>query len=55
VWTPGYWRWNGRDHVWIAGTWQIPPSAQHRWQAPGFTVNGAGVAVPIPGGWVIVR
>jgi hypothetical protein len=19
VWTPGYWRWNGRRHVWIAG------------------------------------
>lgn len=19
VWTPGYWRWNGRRHVWIGG------------------------------------
>jgi hypothetical protein len=19
VWTPGYWRWNGRRHVWVAG------------------------------------
>ena len=21
VWAPGYWRWNGRDHVWVDGTW----------------------------------
>ncbi len=19
VWAPGYWRWNGRDHVWVEG------------------------------------
>jgi len=21
AWTPGYWRWNGRRHVWINGVW----------------------------------
>ena len=21
VWAPGYWRWNGREHVWVDGAW----------------------------------
>lgn len=21
VWTPGYWNWNGRTHVWVGGTY----------------------------------
>ena len=21
VWAPGYWRWNGRKHVWVSGVW----------------------------------
>lgn len=21
TWVPGYWNWNGRRHVWVAGTW----------------------------------
>ena len=21
VWAPGYWRWNGRAHVWVDGRW----------------------------------
>ncbi len=21
VWTPGYWNWNGRRHVWVGGNW----------------------------------
>jgi hypothetical protein len=21
VWSPGYWRWNGRRHVWVGGVW----------------------------------
>jgi len=21
VWAPGYWRWNGRRHVWVSGVW----------------------------------
>jgi hypothetical protein len=20
-WSPGYWNWNGRRHVWVGGTW----------------------------------
>ncbi|MGO1073632.1 YXWGXW repeat-containing protein [Lysobacter sp. CA199] len=23
VWTPGYWRWNGRRHYWVAGTYVL--------------------------------
>jgi hypothetical protein len=30
VWTPGYWRWNGRHHVWVGGYW-IPSRAGWRW------------------------
>jgi len=21
VWSPGYWRWDGRRHVWVGGYW----------------------------------
>jgi hypothetical protein len=36
VWAPGYWRWNGRRHVWVGGSWMrarpgyryVPP----RWE-----------------------
>ena len=21
VWAPGYWRWKGREHVWVSGRW----------------------------------
>jgi hypothetical protein len=21
VWAPGYWRWSGHRHVWVAGSW----------------------------------
>jgi hypothetical protein len=22
-WAPGYYRWNGREHVWVAGRWEL--------------------------------
>lgn len=25
VWTDGYWRWNGRKHVWVGGRWVSNP------------------------------
>jgi hypothetical protein len=28
--SPGYWRWNGDRHVWVAGRW-IPERAGHIW------------------------
>lgn len=30
VWAPGYWRWDGRRHVWIAGHWMVA-RAGYRW------------------------
>lgn len=30
VWTPGYWNWNGAQHVWVNGQWAMP-------QQPGAT------------------
>ncbi|HEY2863736.1 MAG TPA: hypothetical protein VGK37_08985 [Casimicrobiaceae bacterium] len=31
VWAPGYWRWNGRRHVWINGSW-VHERRGWRWQ-----------------------
>ena len=31
VWAPGYWRWNGRRHVWINGSW-MRERRGWRWQ-----------------------
>src|SRR5947208_2216832 len=25
VWVPGYWAWHGERHVWLGGTWVLPP------------------------------
>ncbi len=30
VWAPGYWRWNGREHVWVDGQWMRERSGS-RW------------------------
>ena len=24
IWIPGYWHWNGHQHVWLAGRWSAP-------------------------------
>jgi len=29
VWAPGYWRWNGRQHVWTDGRWLRQRPSQH--------------------------
>ncbi|WP_242107123.1 hypothetical protein [Luteimonas aquatica] len=39
AWTPGYWRWNGRRHVWVAGGY-VPARAGYvyrpaRWYRAG--------------------
>ena len=31
VWTPGYYRWNGRVYVWVAGRHVIPPRPHAVW------------------------
>lgn len=31
--TPGYWRWNGRRHVWVSGNW-VRERPGYRYNAP---------------------
>lgn len=50
VWSPGYWRWNGRRHVWIAGGW-LPARPGYAY-APAHWVQGPrGGWRLVPGGW----
>ena len=50
VWAAGYWAWSGDRFVWIAGSWQIPPSATMVWQPPSWRLSASGVVLA-PGGW----
>jgi hypothetical protein len=34
VWVPGYHRWDGNAHVWVAGKWDRPPRPHARWVEP---------------------
>jgi hypothetical protein len=35
IWIPGYWTWNGSNHLWVAGRWSAQPAGygweNHRW------------------------
>jgi len=31
VWVPGYWRWYGRNWLWIRGAWVVPPRRGAVW------------------------
>jgi WXXGXW repeat (2 copies) len=31
IWTPGYHRWDGHAHVWVAGAWVQPPRPHAVW------------------------
>jgi hypothetical protein len=54
VWTPGFWQWSARrGWVWVAGSWQLPPTPNLRWQ-PAHWTNRLGVFVFVPGGWIRV-
>ena len=46
AWTPGYWNWNGRRHVWVAGAWVR--------DRPGYRYNHAR-GVERDGGWQMER
>jgi hypothetical protein len=37
VWTPGFYRWNGRAYVWVAGRYVVPPRPRAVW-VPGYWV-----------------
>jgi hypothetical protein len=40
TWVPGYWSWNGSQHVWNAGRWETPPTPHARWNAPRWEHRG---------------
>ncbi len=42
VWTPGYYRWNGGAHVWVAGAWTLPPRPGARWVPHRWVRRGGG-------------
>ncbi|MBV8841626.1 MAG: YXWGXW repeat-containing protein [Bryobacterales bacterium] len=46
VWTPGFYRWSGRNYVWVGGRWRRPPRRGAVWMPP--------VWRPGPGGWTFV-
>lgn len=51
AWTTGFWQWNGATWIWVAGSWQLRPSATVTWRATTWQPRGA-VHILIPGGWV---
>ncbi len=46
-WQPGYWRWNGGTHVWVAGRWAPRPARFAGWEAPRWEHR--------PGGWFFIE
>ena len=49
-WAPGYYRWNGREHVWVGGRWELRRDGLEfvgpRWERVG------GRFEYLPGRWV---
>jgi hypothetical protein len=39
LWTPGYWNWNGRRHVWVNGSY-IRERRGYRYSAPEWRQDG---------------
>ncbi|MGH9442982.1 MAG: YXWGXW repeat-containing protein [Thermoanaerobaculia bacterium] len=50
AWVPGYWRWSGRDYVWVGGAWQLPPRPRAAW-VPGRYRRVRGGRIWIEGHW----
>jgi hypothetical protein len=51
VWVPGFWQWDGAAWIWIAGTYQLRPTASLTWRAPAWKPRG-NVHVLVPGAWI---
>jgi hypothetical protein len=51
AWTPGYWRWNGRRHVWINGVW-VPARRGYHWEPAAWVQGPSGRWHMVPGRWV---
>ena len=47
VWQPGYWRWNGQEHVWVEGHYAERPRPRAVWVPAHYDRR--------PGGWVFVE
>jgi hypothetical protein len=50
-WQPGYWTWNGRQHVWTSGRW-APARRGYAWRQPRWEQRNEGW-VMVPGTWVV--
>lgn len=49
-WVPGHWRWQGNQHVWVAGRWEGRRVA-NRWEPAHWEREGGGWAY-VDGRWV---
>ncbi len=47
VWQPGHWRWDGREHIWVAGHYVERPRHGAEWVPAHYDRR--------PGGWVFVE
>ena len=50
VWIPGYYRWTGHRHRWVAGHWAKPPRRGQVW-VPGYHAPRRGAYVWVEGYW----
>jgi hypothetical protein len=50
IWQPGHWRWDGREHVWVAGHYAERPRRGAEW-VPAHYDRRAGGWVFIEGHW----
>jgi hypothetical protein len=46
-WQPGYWRWDGHEHVWVSGHYMVRPRPAAVW-VPGRWERR-------PGGWLFIE
>jgi hypothetical protein len=53
-WAPGYWRWNGREHLWIGGRWELRRDGLE-YVAPHWQRDLFGRWEYLPGHWVRIR
>jgi len=40
VWIAGYWTWRDNKYEWMAGHWELPPSANAVWMTPRWEQQG---------------
>ncbi len=50
AWKHGYWRWNGRDYVWVKGHYEKRPATSAVWISDAWVARG-NQWVLVPGHW----